>query len=70
VFALDGVNWRVWSAADRVSATYALLLRTLDGDGLRALHTLMGDKAAVAALDREKMGQTEQLQLDNPPGKG
>jgi len=69
VFALDGINWRSWSAADRVSATYALLLRTLDGDGLRELHTLMGDKEAIAVLDREKMGQSTQLQLDNPPGR-
>lgn len=62
-FALAGVDWRSWSAADRVSATYVLLKRNLRGDtdALRNLYTLTGDKNALAVLDREIMGQTPQI---------
>lgn len=65
--ALAGVEWRTWSAADRVSATYVLLKRNLSGDALRDLYELVGDKDAVAAMDRETMGQPAQVEVTQPP---
>lgn len=66
MFALDGLDWRSWTAADRAAATYLLLKRqyrsTKNLDALRELFLLAGDVEAVAALDREKMGQTPTIE--------
>lgn len=62
--AISGVDWRSWSAADRVNATYLLLKRNLDTDGLRELYRFVGDKNALAAMDREIMGQPSTIQTD------
>lgn len=69
-FALDGVKWREWSAADRVAATYLLLKTTLTGAELRELYVVAGDWDAVATLDRDNMGQTGGVELTDVPVRG
>lgn len=67
MFALDGLNPRSWTAADRASVAYLLWQRSAkasnDGDALRELFTLTDDHAALGALDREIMGQTAQVEV-------
>lgn len=63
MFALEGVNWRAWSAADRVAATYVMLVRRADRDQLRVIYELTGDTEALGVLDREVMGQTGGVEL-------
>lgn len=55
------MDWRSWTAADRVSAGYVLLRRILTGDDLRVLYEVVGDKDALAAMDRETMKQPAQV---------
>lgn len=66
MFALDGLDWRSWTAADRISATYLLLKRhyrsTGDLDGLGDLFELVGDREGLAELARTKMGQTRTIE--------
>lgn len=64
MFALEGINWRAWTAADRAAVAYRLLKQTLTGDDLRGLYELVGDRSAIAALDREIMGQAPTIQTD------
>lgn len=56
---MAGLDWRSWSAADRAAVVYILLQRANrdDTDELRKLYELVGDTAAVAAIDRDRMGQ-------------
>lgn len=68
MFSLDGLDWRSWTAADRAAVTFLLLKRQYktagDHQALRELFTLVDDKAALAALDREIMGQPTTLTTD------
>lgn len=69
VLALEGVNWRQWSAADFASVGYRLLRRAASTpDQLRELFELVGDRDALAALDREIMGQGSMIEVQT--GKG
>lgn len=65
MFALDGIDWRAWSAADRSSVAYLLLKRQYAGDPhlLRGLYELVGDTDALAALDRGILGQPAQVEV-------
>jgi hypothetical protein len=70
VFALDyGVDPRSWSAADRAAIAFLLLKREYrnDTDSLRELFLLVDDKAAVAAIDRQKMGQPDRVEVGEAP---
>lgn len=66
VWALDGVDWRGWTAADRAAVTYVMLKRqhSSDPQALRELYEMVGDTAALATLDRSIMGQTKTIQTD------
>ena len=66
MFALDGLDWRSWSAADFASVSYLMLRRQYahDPTELRNLYLLVDDLDAVAALDREIMGQPRQVATD------
>lgn len=64
LFLDHGINWRDLSAADVVSVSFLWLKRQYrnDPEALRGLYELVGDKAAIAALDRAKMGQSESIE--------
>lgn len=66
MFAVDGVNVHTWTAADQVAVSYQLLRRRFRAEGdttlLRELFELADDKDALAALDREVMGQPRRLE--------
>lgn len=66
VFALDGVDWRSWTAADRTAVAFLLLKRQHkragDTGALRELLLMVGDNAGVAVLDRQLMGQTPSIE--------
>lgn len=66
VFVLDGLDPRSWSAADRAAVAYLLLKRQYRDDptALRELLLLADDKAAVADLDRQIMGQAKTIVTD------
>lgn len=68
MFALDGIDWRSWTAADRVAATFLLLKRQYkrsgDTQALRDLYLLVGDKAAVAAIDNQIIHGGQTVQTD------
>lgn len=62
-FALAGVDWRSWSAADRAAVAYRLAKqRTTDPKALRTLYELVDDKDAIAELDRSNMGQARTVE--------
>lgn len=63
-FALTGIDWRSWSAADQASVSYLLLQRqyATDKASLRDLYELAGDKEAVAEIDRSNMGQPPKIE--------
>jgi hypothetical protein len=65
-FALAGIDWRSWTAADRAAVTYMMLRRQYAGDhaALRELFELADDRDALAALARANMGQTPTIQTD------
>lgn len=67
VFALEGLDPSGWSAADRCSLTYRMLVREASGDALRGLYDLVDDREAVAAFDRDRMGQGEQVEIAETP---
>jgi hypothetical protein len=64
VFALDGIDWRGWSAADRTAIAYLLLKRQHHNNPtvLRELYELAGDTAALAELGRQGMGQDSTIE--------
>lgn len=66
MFALEGIDWRGWTAADRTAVAYLMLKRQNKDNpaGLRELYELVGDKAALAALDRSIMGQSQTITTD------
>lgn len=66
MWALDGVDWRSWTAADRAAVCFLLLKKQYRDDvpALRELLLLVEDKEAVAELDREIMGQTATIVTD------
>lgn len=59
MFALSGVDWRSWSAADRAAVGYLLLRRQHADDvtALRELYELADDTEGLAALARQNLGQ-------------
>lgn len=64
MWALEGADWRTWTAADRAAVIFLLLKRvTKDPQEMRDLFELVEDYDAVAAVDREKMGQTSQIEV-------
>lgn len=64
MFALEGLDWRSWSAADVASVTYRLLrTHAQTPTELRELFELVGDKDGIAGLDREAMGQTAGVEI-------
>jgi hypothetical protein len=67
VFALDGIDPRSWSAADRYAVAYLMLKRQYASDPhlLRELYELVGDKNALAALDRATMHQPAQVEVSD-----
>lgn len=66
MFALDGLDWRSWTAADQSSVIFQLLKRAYkragDTTGLRELLVMVGDNAGVAELDRQLMGQSPSIE--------
>jgi hypothetical protein len=62
-FALAGLDWRSWSAADRAAVTFLMLKRQHGDDpvALRALYVMVDDTEAVAEMDRQKMSQPAQV---------
>jgi hypothetical protein len=68
-FALAGIDWRSWSAADHAAVGFLLLKRHFAGDSvaLRALFELVEDTAAVAAIDRVSMGQPDRVEVRDRP---
>lgn len=68
MFALEGIDWRAWTAADRCAVAFLMLKRQYKASGdngsLRELYLLVEDRNAVAELDRQIMGQTGQVMTD------
>jgi hypothetical protein len=67
MFALEGIDWRGWSAADRAAVAFLLLKRQNRDDPtmLRELFVLVEDSDAVAELDRQMMSQPRQVEATN-----
>lgn len=69
MFALEGIDPRQWTPADRCAVSFLLLKRAYrsagDMAGLRNLYELVEDREALAALDREIMGQGRQVEVTN-----
>lgn len=65
-FALAGIDWRSWTAADRAAVTYLMLKRQCADDtaALRELLLLADDREAVAELDRNIMNQNRTIVTD------
>lgn len=59
------MDWRSWSAADRTAVAYLMLKRQYRNDphALRELYELVGDTDAIAALDRQIMGQGSSVEV-------
>lgn len=64
MFALDGIDPRGWTAADRAAVAYLLAKQnTTDKTALRELYELADDRKALAVLDRQIMGQPETVEV-------
>lgn len=65
-FALKGIEWRSWSAADQAAVSYLMLQRQYADDktALRSLYELVEDRDALAELDRTIMGQSQTIVTD------
>lgn len=64
MWALEGADWRSWSAADRAAVVFLILKRIAkEPQERRELFELVEDYEAVAAIDREKMGQSSQVEV-------
>lgn len=65
-FALEGIDWRGWTAADRVAVAYLMLQRQNADDktALRSLYELVEDKHALAALDNQTIHGSQTVVTD------